>query len=344
MNRIKKEEMILISLLTLALIASIIVATMVGAVKIPLGFFVSLIGATFNGSGSPTLSGGPDYATIILKIRLARVFLALLVGAALSVSGVVYQGIFKNPMADPYVIGVSSGAALGATIAALLIKNQSFWGFSFITLFAFAFGVLAVFIVYRISKGSGRVSVETLLLAGVALGALFHAMTSFIMVFASRDLHFIIFWLMGGFSSKGWDHVLMLAFFSSLTLPYIYLHAFQLDLFLLGEERASQLGVDVERTKRSLIIAACLLSAAAVSASGIIGFVGLIVPHMLRLIVGPDHKMLILASALFGAVFLILCDLLARTVMAPTEVPLGIITALFGAPFFIYLLKRRKGY
>lgn len=343
-ERTKRDQFIFLILLSSVLVVMMLFATSVGAVKIPLLEIVNLIkGLFFGRPASGSALGRSDYWTIIFQIRLARVILAALVGASLSVSGVVYQGIFKNPMADPYIIGVSSGAALGATIAALLVKEHSYLGFSLISLFAFIFATLAVFMIYKMAKTSKRLPVETLLLAGIALGALFHALTSFIMVLASNDLHFIIFWLMGGFSSKSWDHVLVMLPFILLSLPFIYFHARELNLLLLGEERAEQLGVEVERVKRSLIIASSLLTAAAVSVGGIIGFVGLIVPHSVRLICGPDHKMLILASAVLGATFLVFSDLLARLIIAPSEVPLGIITALFGAPFFIGLLRRKLG-
>ncbi|MDI6799125.1 MAG: iron chelate uptake ABC transporter family permease subunit [Actinomycetota bacterium] len=325
------------------MLATCAVAASIGAVRIPLGELIGLLKGLISPQATLKTPYGTDYATIFFKIRLVRISLAVLVGASLSVSGVVYQGIFKNPMADPYIIGVSSGAALGATIAALLVRSGSIFGFSIMASFAFIFATLAVFVIYKMAERSGRIPVETLLLAGIALGALFHALTSFIMVIGSRDLHLIIYWLMGGFSSKGWDHVLVLLPFILVGLPFIYFNSRELNLLLLGEERAGQLGIEVERVKRGLIIASSLLTAAAVSVGGIIGFVGLIVPHSVRLLTGPDHKILIPASALVGAIFLVLSDLLARVVIAPTEMPLGIITALFGAPFFVYLLRKRRG-
>jgi len=320
-----------------------LLAASMGAVSIPITTTLKIIASKVFGT-KPALDGNmlSIYETILFKVRFARIVLAVLVGVALSVSGVVYQGIFKNPMADPYIIGVSSGAALGATVAAILFKGLGVLGFTLVPVLAFIGATLTVFFVYNLARTGTKVPVATLLLAGVAIGALLQALTSFVMIMGTKDLHFVIFWLMGGFSSKNWDHVMVMLPFLILGLPLIFYYSRDLNLLLLGEERARQLGIEAEKIKKILIVVASLLAASAVAVSGIVGFVGLIVPHIIRLITGPDHRILIPCSALFGASFVVFSDLLARTLMAPTEIPLGVITALFGAPFFIYLLKRSK--
>ncbi len=320
-----------------------LLAASMGAVPIPIATTLKIIASKVFGT-KPALDVNTlnIYETILFKVRFARIVLAVLVGVALSVSGVVYQGIFKNPMADPYIIGVSSGAALGATVAAIVFKGLGVFGFTLVPVLAFIGATLTVFFVYNLARTGTKVPVATLLLAGVAIGALLQALTSFVMILGTKDLHFVIFWLMGGFSSKNWDHVMVMLPFLILGLPLIFYYSRDLNLLLLGEERARQLGIEAEKIKKVLIIVASLLAASAVAVSGIVGFVGLIVPHIIRLITGPDHRILIPCSALFGASFVVFSDLLARTLMAPTEIPLGVITALFGAPFFIYLLKRSK--
>ncbi|HDP70060.1 MAG TPA: iron ABC transporter permease [Actinobacteria bacterium] len=343
MHRFKGKNISYIFILLILLGGVMLLAASMGAVSIPLTATLRIVASKIFDIRISLDEGTINtYETILFKVRFARVVLAVFVGIALSVSGVVYQGIFKNPMADPYIIGVSSGAALGATIAAIIFKGLGVLGFSLVPVFAFIGATTTVFFVYNLARTGTKVPVATLLLAGVAIGALLHAATSFVMVFGTKDLHFIIFWLMGGFSSKNWDHVMVMLPFLVVGLPLIFYFSRDLNLLLLGEERAQQLGIEAERIKKILIVVASLLAASAVAVSGIIGFVGLIVPHMVRLVTGPDHRFLIPCSALFGASFVVFSDLLARTLMAPTEIPLGVITALFGAPFFIYLLKRSK--
>ena len=343
MHKFKGKNINYILFLLILLGGIVILSASLGAVSIPITTTLKIIVSKVFGL-KLTLDENilSIYETILFKVRFARVVLAVLVGIALSVAGVVYQGIFKNPMADPYIIGVSSGAALGATLAAIVFKGFGMLGFSLVPVLAFVGATITIFFVYNLARTGTKVPVATLLLAGVAIGALLHAITSFVMVLGGKDLHFIIFWLMGGFSSKNWDHVMVVLPFLAVGLPLVFYFSRDLNLLLLGEERAQQLGIEAEKIKKILIIVASLLAASAVAVSGIVGFVGLIVPHMVRLVTGPDHKILIPCSALFGASFVVFSDLLARTLMAPTEIPLGVITALFGAPFFIYLLKRSK--
>lgn len=270
--------------------------------------------------------------TIITDIRLPRVLLAALVGAALSTAGCAMQGLLKNPMADPYIIGMSAGAALGAALAFLLFLP--------VQVVSFTLAVLAIFVVYNISKVGGRVPVETLLLAGIAVGFFLSAITSFV-IFIVQSPHQIIYWLMGGLWTANWDKVKITVIMVILGIIMLYRHSWNLNVMLLGEEQAQYLGVNIEQVKRHVLIFSSLITAAAVSVSGIIGFVGLIIPHIMRIIVGPDHRILLPTSTLMGAIFLVLSDTLSRTIMEPVELPVGIVTAMCGAPFFIYLLRKR---
>lgn len=295
---------------------------------------------------------------IIMGIRLPRVILAALVGAALATAGCTMQGLLKNPLADPYIIGMSSGAALGAAIGfTLLLPTQ---------ITSFIVATITIFIVYNISKIGGKVPVDTLLLAGIAVGFFLSALTSFFLFF-SESLHQIIYWMMGGFWNAGWSKVkiTMVLVFAGIGLSYR--HSWNLNVMLLGEEQAQSLGVNVENVKKEILILSALITAAAVSVSGIIGFVGLIIPHIMRNIIGPDHRTLLPASTLAGAIFLVISDTFARTFptkmqallessdimlfqlilervgsLQGVDLPVGIITALFGAPFFVYLLRKRR--
>ena len=281
-------------------------------------------------------------AAIVRDIRLPRLILAVLIGAALAVAGAAMQGFFQNPMADPYIVGVSSGAALGATCG--MVFRLDFWiaGLSATPLLAFAGGLGVTFLVYALSLRGGRVPVVLLLLIGVAVGALAAAATSFLMIVGDEDTRLILFWLLGSLSSRRWDHVWMVLPYVLIGIAVVWVYARDLNLLLLGEETAQHTGVEVERVKRIVLSAAALLAAAAVSVSGIIGFVGLIVPHLMRLAVGPDHRRLIPISALAGALLMVLADLLARTAVAPSEIPIGIITSALGCPFFLFLIARRN--
>lgn len=279
---------------------------------------------------------------IVRHIRLPRLTLAILVGAALAVAGVAMQGFFQNPMADPYIVGVSSGAALGATIA--MVFHIDFWfaGLSAIPILAFAGALGTTFLVYALSLRGGRVPVGLLLLIGVSVGALAAAATSFLMIVGDEDTRLILFWILGSLSSRRWDHVVMVLPYVVLGILAIRLYARDLNVLLLGEETARHTGVDVEQVKRIVLTAAALLAAAAVSACGIVGFVGLIVPHLIRLLTGPDHRRLIPLSALAGSLLMVLADLLARLLIAPSEMPIGIVTAVLGCPFFLFLISRRR--
>nr|WP_239551086.1 iron chelate uptake ABC transporter family permease subunit [Halanaerobacter jeridensis] len=329
--------------LLLFLVLIIITAVSLGAVEIPLGHVIKIILAKIPFLKELTqISDVGVHETIIFKIRLPRVLLAGLVGLALATSGTVFQALLKNPMADPYVIGISSGASLGATLGLVLDLEFEFLALNTIPLFAFLGAVITVFIVYKLAQVGDKISVSTLLLAGVAVGAFLSALVSLLMVFNNDSMQQIVYWMMGSLSSKGWQQVEMIWLY--IIGGYIIIHLFAKDLnvLLLGAETAQSLGLEVEFLKKILLVTASLLAGAAVAGSGIIGFVGLIIPHLVRLLVGPDHRILIPSSALVGAIFLISTDIFARTVIAPTEIPVGIITSLFGGPFFLYLLNKKK--
>lgn len=276
---------------------------------------------------------------IIFDIRLPRLLLAGLVGAALAVAGATYQGLFRNPLADPYLIGVAQGAALGAVIGFMLPVS---WQIGSIPLLAFIGALSAVAVVYSIARVGKTLPMTTLILAGVALGAFLAAITSYLMIASGDKLHGIISWLLGTFSLTGWWQVAIVAPYIVIGTIIIWLYARPLNVMQLDEEQAKQLGINVEKVKMILLGAATLITAAAVCFCGIIGFVGIIIPHTVRLIWGPDHRFLLPLATFTGAIFLILADTAARTMLAPTEIPIGVITAFLGAPFFLYLLRQKK--
>ncbi|MGH2654426.1 MAG: FecCD family ABC transporter permease [Actinomycetota bacterium] len=282
-------------------------------------------------------------AVILFELRIPRVLLAMVVGAALAASGAVFQALFRNPMADPAIIGVSSGAALGA-IAVIILGGGVLAGGLGVPAAAFA-GALAVsFLVYRLARIGPAVQVATLLLAGIAVAAVISAVISLVMAFAGQEIRSIYFWLLGGLAGRGWGALATSAPLVGLGAVLALTTVRDLNLMALGEERAAQLGVEIERFKRRSLATGALLAAAAVSVAGVIGFVGLMTPHILRLVLGADHRRLVPASIVAGAAFMVLADLAARTVRAPEEIPVGAVTALLGGPFFLYLLRReRKG-
>ena len=315
-------------------------ATAIGSVHIPFLTTFSIILSRL-----PLVNVEPTWPstleTIILDIRLPRVILACAVGAALSVAGATYQGLFRNPLADPYLIGVAQGAALGAVIGFLLPVGWHGLGSGAIPLFAFIGALGSVSVVYALARTGRMLAVTKLILAGVALGALLAAGVSYLIITSGEQIHGIMFWLMGSFSLSQWSEVRITLPAIAVGVTIIMIYARSLNLIQLGEEQAQQLGVSVEKLKIVLLGAATLITAAAVSFVGIIGFLGIIIPHIVRLIWGPDYRFLLPLSVLAGGVFLIGADIAARTIMAPTEIPVGIFTAACGAPFFLYLLKRR---
>ena len=276
---------------------------------------------------------------IFLPLRLPRVLLSAVVGAVLSVCGAAYQSIFRNPLTDPYVLGVSSGASLGAAVAILLGLEATLWGVGGMALAA---ALLTVWLIYRIASIGNRMHTTTLLLTGVCLTLLISALISFLMVLNQEKMDSIIFWTMGSFGSASWTDVALTAPVAVVGIGVVLWYGRDLNLLLAGSEAAQSMGVDVERVKRVLLVATTLMVAFAVSSCGVIGFVGLIVPHAVRLVAGPDNRKVVPYSMLCGALFVLVCDTLARYMLRPSELPVGSITSIIGAPLFIYLLYKNK--
>jgi len=323
-------------ILVITLLLAIVFATALGAVRLP---FLEVLRAFLH----PSKAG--EAGEIIFGLRLPRVLAAALVGAALSATGVLFQGLFRNPLADPFVLGTSGGAALGGAIGIFLIPALSFAGFSATALLAFVGSVLTMVLVWYLARAGGRFAMETLLLAGFAIGTMLNAAT---VVFEMREeasssgLRVLAAWLHGQLSIPAWSQ---LGLVTPLVIVSIFLGlplAGRLNTLALGEEYAEQLGVHVSRVRMGTVIIGSLLTALAVSLGGLIGFVGLLVPHFLRILIGPDHVRLLPAAALGGAIFLILADTFARTAFAPTEIPVGVFTAFLGGPAFLYLLNHRS--
>ena len=280
--------------------------------------------------------------SIIIHIRLPRVLGGALVGVALAVAGVAYQGIFRNPMADPYTIGAMGGASFGAAVAIVLGVGVALLGVNTVPIFAFIGALLSVFLVYAISREGPRVPITTLILSGLTVTIFFNALVTYLKLIAGERLHALTFWIMGGFTYTNWTDVSTIFPLVIIGTIVIYLYARDLNILVLGEEQAQHLGVELEKVKKILLAAGALITAAAVSISGLIGFVGLIIPHLTRILIGPDHRILLPTSAIVGASFMMICDALARVIIAPTELPVGVITAVTGGPFFIYLLRRKS--
>jgi iron complex transport system permease protein len=319
------------------LLASLLFSVMVGSVPVrPLDAIRALV----EGGAGPN----DAVATIVRKIRLPRTLLAGIVGACLSLAGLGFQAISRNPLADPSVLGVSSGASFGLMVAMLAGVAGPTSNPALTTLFAFAGALVAAALVYAIARVDGRLPMTTLLLSGVIVGLFF---TSCVMLatvlLAAAELQGVIFWLMGNLGPASPGGLGVLALVLGIGIVALLREAPRLNVLALGEEQALQLGVEAERVKRVVFVAASLVTGAAISAAGSIGFVGLIVPHAARLLLGPDNRSLVPMSVLLGAAFLILADLGARTVAAPTELPVGVITSFCGAPLFVYLLRRRRG-
>jgi iron complex transport system permease protein len=332
----------IIFILLACLFFSTALSSMIGPMPISVEKSLGIISRQIPILGSLTsCNWTPQEEIVITQLRLPRALSAVLVGIALSIAGVVFQGIFRNPMADPYVLGIASGAGFGASLA--LVFGISLPSISLIyTIPAMAsIGALStVFLVYVIARTSYGIPVLRLLLAGIAVSSFFSSLITVLLVIAGEEAHAVFSWLFGGFPIVEWGFIDVTAPIILLCSIIIYAYARDLNIMLLGEEQAQQLGVEVENVKKRLIILASIATAAAVSVSGIIGFVGLIVPHIMRIVVGPDHRILIPLSALAGAILLTLCDIVARIMLRPIVLPTGIVTSMLGAPFFIYLVVR----
>jgi len=290
-------------------------------------------------AGKP-LSGD---AAIVFQLRLPRIIMAGVVGAALSVAGAGFQGLLRNPLADPFILGVSGGGALGAILAMVLGVGLVWGRIPAVPVFAFMGSFMTVLVVFRVARTSGRVPAHTLLLAGVVANAFLSALIMFIISVSQVEAAYsMVSWMMGSIGYETWSMIFGIAAYVALGGFVLSGLARDLNVLALGEDAAHQTGVPVERVKAWAFFAASLVTGAVVSVSGLIGFAGLIVPHMTRLVFGPDHRLLLPASMLLGAAFLMACDTLARTLIAPSEIPVGVVTALVGGPFFIFLLRRRQ--
>lgn len=327
--------------LAVILALSLLLAASLGTVAVPMGDIAAIaLKHTFGLSFGAQWSETQDM--IVWQLRLPRVLGAAVVGAALAAAGVLFQGLLRNPMADPYLLGTSGGAALAATIALFLPVSVGILGFTLVPVAAFGGALGAVLLVYQIARIGARTPITTLLLAGFAASSMMASVMSFLMLMNQNALQRVVLWTMGGISASGWDALTVITPLILFGLVAAFAMSSDLNAFLLGEEQAAALGIAVERQKFVVLAVGALLTGAAVAISGLVGFVGLIVPHIVRLIVGPDHRLLLPASVMSGAIFLVLADLAARLVLAPSELPLGVVTALVGAPFFIYLLRQSK--
>lgn len=284
----------------------------------------------------------PAAFTIICNLRLPRILLAALLGAGLAVTGTAFQGIFKNPMADPFVLGISAGSALGASLAMVLGINATFFGFGLITVAAFGGGIVTVLLVYNIARVGNKVANITLLLSGIAMNLFLTAILSLLMTFRREQMERIVMWTMGSVATADWREVGLLFPVVLGAIVVIFVYARDLNCLLTGDDSARSLGIAVEQVKKTVLIIGTLMVGALVAVSGIVGFVGLIVPHMIRSVFGADHRVVIPFAAIWGAILLIICDLLARSLTPPSEIPLGIVTALLGVPFFLYLIVGTK--
>ncbi|MBD3108714.1 iron chelate uptake ABC transporter family permease subunit [Bacillus sp. AGMB 02131] len=332
-----KNVVTFITLISL-FICSLVMATMYGGVTIP---FKETVKVLLSLLPFVQFDYNPMYETILVQIRFARVIVAGLIGAALAISGVVMQSVFRNPMADPGIIGVSSGGAFGGVIAI-------YFGFAsihavFVPLLGFVMALITLMIVYAISTSHGKTSMMTLLLTGIAVSSFLSSCSSLLISFSNAGvMQQIVQWLMGNLNGRDWGDVQILIVPIMLSIGLFMYYANDLDIFLLGEEQAQNMGITVQRTRNILLIVASLVTGISVAMTGAIGFVGLIVPHMIRMIIGPAHRYLLLASAFGGASFLIIADLISRIAIRPAEIQIGIVTAFFGAPFFIYLIMKYK--
>ena len=329
----------LLNLLILA--TALVLSVAVGPVFIPPGTLLRILA-----NGLPGVAIQPDwpenFATIVQQVRLPHSILILLTGAALGGSGAAYQGVFRNPLADPYLIGVASGAGLGAVFAMAVRWPSSLFGLYAIPVAAFLGAALTILLVYSLARVGKSLPTTTLILAGVAISAFASSLTSFLMLRSNQELRRAIGWLMGGSIMSGWEPVLAILPYILFGLLLLLSSGHALNVLQFGEEQATQLGLPAERVKALLLLAASLTTAAAVAFSGVIGFVGLIVPHLVRLLWGADYRRLMPLSILGGGTLLLLADLLARTVLAPQVLPVGIVTALAGAPFFLWVLRRAR--
>ena len=337
-HRSQSNYYLILGTLAFLAITTIMVSAGMGFISIPIVDIVHIMVAELTNHSEWIANVDPSSPFVVMDIRLPRILTAFLVGAGLAMSGAIYQGILLNPLADPYTLGVSSGAAFGAALA--LFANMLFFPLS-VPICAFIGALATLFVVIRLSSFNGLISAGTLILSGVIVGAILSAGISFLKYLADEQVSVIIFWLMGSFVAKSWSDVAMV---SLSLLPGIIIALYysrDLNIIATGDRSSNTLGVDTARVRIILLVTASLVTAICVSATGIIGFVGLIVPHLMRLIVGPDNKKLIPASLLAGGILLLVADTITRAVL-PTEIPIGILTALIGGPVFCLIFRKRQ--
>lgn len=338
---------VIIALLAITLLTIGIISIGIGAVNMSVGQVIAILAKQIHITLPWSFESQQE--SVLLTIRLPRILLGILIGSGIAIAGTAMQGLFRNPLADPSLIGVSSGAAV-ATAILIVITTKTTAGFASILglfalpLAAFIGGLLATFTIYRLANVAGHTAMATMLLAGIAINALAGAVIG-LLTFIATDvqLRTLTFWSLGSLGGTTWSSVTAAAPFILAAIILLPRLARALNTFLLGEAEAGHLGINVERVKQSIVILCALAVGASVAVSGIIGFVGLIVPHLLRLIIGPDHRYLLPGSALLGAVLLLGADLIARTLVAPAELPIGIVTSIVGVPFFLWLLRRDIG-
>ena len=338
-KRLKEATLFQLLLLAAVMTAVIIISTGMGYIKVPAAAVIKVILAKLTGKADFLAGLDSVFPVVVMDVRLPRILSAAIVGGGLAVSGVVFQGILLNPLADPYTLGVSAGAAFGASLAILL--NIGFLGMYSVPLFAFLGAAVTLLFVIYLSSSSGGFSSNNLILSGIIIAAILSAGISFLKYVADEQVAVIIFWLMGSFGSKTWADVGLTFLFISVGFLTFMFYARDMNLLSLGNRTASSLGVDTRKVTIFLLIAASLIAAICVSVSGIIGFVGLLVPHMMRLFTGPDNRRLIPMSLLAGAILLLMADTITRAVL-PSEIPIGVLTALIGGPFFCYIFRKQQ--
>ncbi len=334
-----KRFLLLTASLLAALLLGIIVATGMGYMAIGAGDILKIIASRLGGGEALLTDLEPTIPYVVLEVRLPRILTAALVGAGLAMSGVVYQGILLNPLADPYTLGISSGAAFGASLA--LFANMTLFGHFSTPLFAFVGAILTLLVVMRLSTFNGQISAQTLILSGVIVGAILSAGISFLKYLADEQVAIIIFWLMGSFAASTWQGTGLVAAALLVGLLVSLFFSRDLNIMSLGRRSSDALGVETARVRVLLLLTASLVTAVCVAVTGIIGFIGLIVPHLMRYLVGPDNRRLLPVSTLAGALLLLLADTLTRAVL-PVEVPIGVLTALIGGPFFCLIFRQKQ--
>ncbi|MGR3764580.1 FecCD family ABC transporter permease [Rossellomorea sp. NS-SX7] len=325
------------------LILSLLIGISIGTVKVPIIDILKIISAEMFGTGSVE-TVDPMHSNIVFSIRLPRVLLALLVGSSLAIAGASFQGLLRNPLADPYTLGMSSGASVGAVVTLFFNISLPFLGLFTLPVISIIGSLLTVFLVLTFARKVDRtMKVETIILTGIIFSSFLGSVISLMIALSGEELRQIIGWLLGSVSMRGWDYIfIVLPFFAAGTLILMF-NSKELNGMSFGEEQARHIGISVQKRKYMVLIAGSTLTGAAVAVSGTIGFVGLVIPHFIRRIIGYDHQHVLPLSVISGGAFLVVADLISRTVISPSELPIGVITALIGAPIFAYILLKKRG-